>query len=48
MKKFEQPATRSTLQHPLLDAVHSDEPEHIHLLRLSDPVGPIRSLQIRP
>ena len=47
MKKIEQPATRSALQHPLLDAVRSDEPKHIHLLRLSDPVGPIHSLQIR-
>jgi len=47
MKKIEQPATRSVLQHPLLDAVRSDEPEHIHLLCLSDPVCPIHSLQIR-
>jgi hypothetical protein len=47
MKKIEQPATRSALQHPLLDAVRSDEPKHIYLLRLSNPVGPIQSLQIR-
>jgi len=47
MKKIEQPATRSALQHPLIDAVRSDEPEHIHRLRLSNPVGPIHSLQIR-
>jgi hypothetical protein len=46
MKKIEQPATHSTLQHPLLNAVCSDEPKHIHLLHLSDPVGPIHSLQI--
>src|SRR6202020_931630 len=46
MKKIEQPATHSALQHLLLNAVHSDEPEHIHLLCLSNPVGPIHSLQI--
>jgi hypothetical protein len=46
MKKIEQPATRSALQHPLFNAVCSDELKHIHLLHLSDPVGPIHSLQI--
>jgi hypothetical protein len=47
MKKIKQPATHNALQHLLLDTVCSDEPEHIHLLCLSNPVGPIHSLQIR-
>jgi hypothetical protein len=44
MKKIKQPAS-STLQRLLLDAICNDEPQHIHLLRLSDPVGLLHSLQ---
>ena len=37
---------RRPLQHPLLDATLRDEPEHIHLLRLPNPVRAIHRLQV--
>ena len=37
---------RSALEHALLDTVLRNEAEHVHLLRLSDPVSTIHRLQV--
>ena len=37
---------RGALEHPLLDTALCNEAEHIHLLRLSDSVSAVHSLQV--
>ena len=37
---------RSTLKHTLLDTALRNEAEHIHLLRLTDSVSSVHSLQV--
>jgi hypothetical protein len=38
---------RRPLQHPLLHAPLRDEPEHVNLLRLPDPMRAVHRLQVR-
>jgi hypothetical protein len=37
---------RSTLEHTFLDAVLGDEPKDVHLLRLSNSMSAVHSLEI--